>query len=463
MARRPVELYGLGPAERSVPGHRRGTDAAAHGSGARVAHRPQVPPPQAAAGGGHLCAVQLHNGVLPCLPPDGKSYKETTTFDFQATSIPEFSESLLKSEKADALLPVGVIYGPNGGGKTNLLLALSCLISTVVKPIYELEKAREKIIIQQKISAAPFYFNEISRKMPTEFEVYFRQEKNEYRYNLSICGDDIVEESLYWKSIGGKRTGMVFDREGAEITLGASINKASINRSVNPKMPYLSFLAINYDIPVIVEVQKWFESCIVKNYANPIADRQIMFSDDESYRKRIVRALNDVDIDVSGYRYDEENHELYTQRMIEGKIYELSFNDESDGTKKMIAALPVILLALQEGRLVIIDELDAKLHPKLLRYVISLFKNKNVNKKGAQLLFTSHDMTTMKNTVFRRDEIWFAAENERHESEIYSLYEIRRENNERVNSTAAYDKQYLEGRYGADPYLTNMLAGGDWQ
>lgn len=392
-----------------------------------------------------------------------KSYKETTTFDFQATSIPEFSESLLKSEKADALLPVGVIYGPNGGGKTNLLLALSCLISTVVKPIYELEKAREKIIIQQKISAAPFYFNEISREMPTEFEVYFRQGKNEYRYNLSICGDDIVEESLYWKAIGGKRKGMVFDREGAEITLGASINKASINRSVNPKMPYLSFLAINYDIPVIVEVQKWFESCIVKNYANPIADRQIMFSDDESYRKRIVRALNDVDIDVSGYRYDEENHELYTQRMIEGKIYELSFNDESDGTKKMIAALPVILLALQEGRLVIIDELDAKLHPKLLRYVISLFKNKNVNKKGAQLLFTSHDMTTMKNTVFRRDEIWFAAENERHESEIYSLYEIRRENNERVNSTAAYDKQYLEGRYGADPYLTNMLAGGDWQ
>lgn len=392
-----------------------------------------------------------------------KSYKEITTFDFQATSIPEFSESLLMSEKADALLPVGVIYGPNGGGKTNLLLALSCLISTVVNPIYELEKAREKVIIQQKVSAAPFCFDEISKEMPTEFEVYFRQGKNEYRYNLSICGDEVVEEALYWKAIGGKRTGMVFDREGSEITLGASINKASINRSVNPKMPYLSFLAINYDIPVIVEVQKWFESCIVRNYANPIADRQIMLSDDEAYRKRIVRALNDVDIDVTGYRYDEENHELYTQRKIEGKIYELSFRDESDGTKKMIAALPVILLALQEGRLVIIDELDAKLHPKLLRYVISLFKNGNVNKKGAQLLFTSHDMTTMKNTVFRRDEIWFAAENERHESEIYSLYEIRRENNERVNSTAAYDKQYLEGRYGADPYLTNMLAGGEWQ
>jgi len=109
---------------------------------------------------------------------------------------------------------------------------------------------------------------------------------------------------------------------------------------------------------------------------------------------------------------------------------------------------------------VVIDELDAKLHPKLLRYVISLFKNPRINKYGAQLLFTSHDMATMKNTVFRRDEIWFAALNKNHSSEIYSLYEIRREDNERVNSTAAFDKQYLEGRYGADPYLQNMLSGG---
>ena len=111
--------------------------------------------------------------------------------------------------------------------------------------------------------------------------------------------------------------------------------------------------------------------------------------------------------------------------------------------------------------MVIIDELDAKLHPKLLRYVISLFKNKEINKYGAQLLFTSHDMYTLKNTIFRRDEIWFAAENASHESEIYSLHEIRGEDNDRIKNTAAYDKQYLEGRYGADPYLSNML-GGDF-
>lgn len=157
-----------------------------------------------------------------------------------------------------------------------------------------------------------------------------------------------------------------------------------------------------------------------------------------------------------------DSKHLFTQRTINGKVYELPFEAESDGTKKMIAALPVLMVALQEGRTVVVDELDAKLHPKLLRYVIQMFKNQELNKKGAQLLFSSHDLTTMKNTVFRRDEIWFAAMNDNHESEIYSLYEFRQEDNTRVKSTAAFDKQYLEGRYGADPYLSNMLTGRDW-
>lgn len=392
-----------------------------------------------------------------------KSYKAETTFDFQAAAIPEFGASLLGEEKGGKLLPVGVVYGPNGGGKSNLLQALSCLITTVVKPIYDLEKTRENIVIQQKAECEPFLFDDISCNDPTKLEVYFRQGKSEYRYCLVLKEDEVVSEALYWRTIGGKRTGMVFERKESDIRLGASINKASINKSVNPKMPYLSFLAINYDIPVIAEVQKWFESCVIRNYANPVVDSTVMISKNEDVKKRIVQALNDMGIDLTGYRFDENEKQLYTQRTVNGKNYELKFMDESDGTQKLIAVLPVLLMALREGRLVIIDELDAKLHPKLLRYVIAMFKNPKLNQNGAQLIFTSHDVTTMRNTVFRRDEIWFAAENEKHESEIYSLYEIRREDNERVNNTAAYDKQYLEGRYGADPYLKNMLTGGDWE
>ena len=392
-----------------------------------------------------------------------KSYKEETTFDFQAAAIPEFSASLLGEEKSGRLLPVGVVYGPNGGGKSNLLQALSCLITTVVKPIHDLEKTREDIVIQQKAECEPFLFDDTSHDKPTEFQVYFRQGKNEYRYYLALKEDEVVSEALYWRAIGGRKTGTVFEREGSNITLGVSINKASINTSVNPKMPYLSFLAINSDIPVIAEVQKWFESCVIRNYANPVVDSTVMISKNDDVKKRIVQALNDMGIDLTGYRFDENEKQLYTQRTVNGKSYELRFMDESDGTQKLIAVLPVLLMALREGRLVIIDELDAKLHPKLLRYVIAMFKNPKINQNGAQLIFTSHDVTTMRNTVFRRDEIWFAAENDNHESEIYSLYEIRREDNERVNNTAAYDKQYLEGRYGADPYLRNMLTGGDWE
>lgn len=389
-----------------------------------------------------------------------KSYKGETTLDFQAATLPEFRETLITEEKAADLLPVNVIYGPNGGGKSNLLQALSCVISTIVKPVSELGKNRQNLILQHKVDVVPFLFDQISANEPTEFRMFFRIAKNEYCYYISIKNDEIISESLYRKTITGKKSAMIFEREAEGITLGSSINKKSINTSVNPKMPYLSFLAINYDIPVISEVMPWFESCIIRSYANPMVEQQIIFAKDDLYKDQFIRALNDMDIDITDFRYDENSHQLFMKRSLGAAEYELPFADESDGTRKLIAALPVILLALREGRMVIIDELDAKLHPKLLRYVISLFKNKEINKYGAQLLFTSHDMYTLKNTVFRRDEIWFAAENDAHESEIYSLHEIRGEDNDRIKCTAAYDKQYLEGRYGADPYLSDMLGGG---
>ena len=390
-----------------------------------------------------------------------KSYKDETTFDFRAMAIPEFQDALIRQEKAEDLLPVSAVYGPNGGGKTNLLQAFFCLINLVVKPIHALEKNRQPMIFQQGSSAAPFMLDESSANEPTIFQVFFRVDEKEYQYYISLK-EEIVFESLLWRTLGGKKTGLIFERDGQKIELGASISKASINLDVNPKMPYLSFLAINYNIPVIAEVQNWFESCITQSYANPRAKNIVLVSKNEATKESLIYALNDVGIDLSGYRYDEDSKHLFTQRTINGKVYELPFEAESDGTKKMIAALPVLMVALQEGRTVVVDELDAKLHPKLLRYVIQMFKNPELNKKGAQLLFSSHDLTTMKNTVFRRDEIWFAAMNDNHESEIYSLYEFRQEDNTRVKSTAAFDKQYLEGRYGADPYLSNMLTGRDW-
>ena len=390
-----------------------------------------------------------------------RSYRGETTLDFQAAALPEFRETLISSEHATDLLPVNVVYGPNGGGKSNLLAALACVISTVVSPVLQLGKTRRAFVLQQNIPVVPFRFDDVSRTEPTEFRLFFRAGDNEYGYYLAWKDGAICEESLYRKALSGKKPAMIFEREAHAIELGYSIRKQNINRSVNPKMPYLSFLAINYDIPAITEAMQWFEGCIIQSYARPAADAAFSFLQNDTEKKALIQALNDMDIDITDLRLEEQSHRLYTTRRIDGTTYELSFDEESEGTQKLITALPVLLLALSEGRMVIIDELDAKLHPKLLRYVIQMFQNRDINRHGAQLLFTSHDMYTMKNTVFRRDEIWFAAENHAHESELYSLYEIRGEDHQRIKNTAAYDKQYMEGRYGADPYLSNLL-GGDF-
>lgn len=391
-----------------------------------------------------------------------KSYKNETIFDFQAGELSEFKESLIKDDKATPLLPVSVVYGPNGGGKTTLLQALSCLITMVVFPIHELKKNRMNLIVQQRVNCEPFLYDEKSKNEPTEFNLYFRKNNNEYRYYVAIKNDIVVSESLFRRGIGAKKTAVIFTREENNIDLGASIGKSGINTDVNPKMLFLSFLAINYNISVIVEVQEWFESCVIRNYANPITDLKIMNNENESFKKPFLNLLNEMGIDVCDYRYDSEKEDFLLTRKVNNVDYSLSLSKESAGTRKLFGSLPILMIALQTGRLAIIDELDAKLHPKLLRYIISLFTDPKINKFGAQLLFTSHDMSTMSNEVFRRDEIWFAALDDEHSSELYSLYEIRKEDGKRVNATASYNKQYLEGRYGADPYFKKMLDWGDW-
>lgn len=396
-----------------------------------------------------------------------KSYKDETIFDMQATTCKEFADSLLSEKGVSSdLLPVCAIYGPNGGGKSNLLQALVCLISSVVKPLILLNQ--EKVLPWQLYHAgcAPFAFDETSKKEPTEFEVFFRTEGYEYRYQLSVFNGVVVFESLYRKKYGGKKPTFLFEREKDNIRLGASINKAKLNTVVNNKMPYLSFLAINYNLPSINLAANWFYSCVIKNYTDPISELSFSLPDNQDFKKNIIKMLNNLAINISDFHFqkaedNEKAFKLFVNRLINGKKYELDITEESGGTQKLFFALPLIILALNEGRLFIADELDAKLHPKLLRAIIMLFKNPKINTKGAQLLFTSQDLSTMNNDVFRRDEIWFACRKEDESSDLYSLYDIQNENTTRVNATAAFNKQYLEGRYGADPYLKQMLDWGE--
>ena len=167
-------------------------------------------------------------------------------------------------------------------------------------------------------------------------------------------------------------------------------------------------------------------------------------------------------MDITNFRVEEkedERIEVYTRHVVDGYEFELNLSEESSGTKKLFGLLPFIADSLVSGTTLVIDELDAKIHPVLLRHVIMLFNDMKINRHGAQLIFTSHDLSTMNSEVFRRDEIWFVAKGNRQNSKLYSLVEFKNEKGESVRKDAKFDKQYLEGKYGADPYLRKII---DW-
>ena len=183
----------------------------------------------------------------------------------------------------------------------------------------------------------------------------------------------------------------------------------------------------------------------------------------DSVKALMLDMIREMDLDIVDFRVEEkedERIEVFTTHIVNGYETELNLFDESSGTRKLFGLLPFIAKSLQNGTVLVIDELDAKIHPVLLRYVIMLFNNMEINQRGAQLLFTSHDLTTMNSELFRRDEIWFVAKGRGQESQLYSLVEFKNDRGESVRKDARFDKQYLEGKYGADPYLKRII---DWR
>lgn len=217
---------------------------------------------------------------------------------------------------------------------------------------------------------------------------------------------------------------------------------------------------MNTDLEPIEEAAGWFLDCVFLDYNSFFLEHLLENLLDEKESPEITRFLKAVDVHVDGFRVerdtDARRQRVYVKHRVGGSEYELRLSEESAGTQKLMGLASFIMNALEEGGTVLVDELDAKLHPKLLRYVILLFKDPEVNKGGAQLVFTSQDVSTMRNDVFRRDEIWFAARDKDEASQLWSLSDLHEPNGNLVSKNAAFDRQYLAGRYGADPYLTRI-------
>lgn len=393
-----------------------------------------------------------------------KSIRDEMTFYMQAAAISEHEDKVIMDKNGEQFLPVSAIYGPNGGGKSNVLEALHTVAAKVLRPLYATGDNEERVFLQKKLLIEPFAFSEEMKNEPTEFEVFFRTELAEYRYILHVKREIVVYECLDRVKLETGRRSALFERNTEETILKGVFAKLKISDELSGTLPLLSYLGITYKKnEVVKDVLEWFEYGIdFLNYGNPIEELRMAVLNSEDVKQLMLDMIQEMDLDIVDFRVVKDENDridVYTKHMVEVYEAELNLFDESSGTKKLFGLMPFIAESLLSGTTLVIDELDAKIHPVLLRHIIMMFNDMNINKKKAQLIFTSHDLSTMNSEVFRRDEIWFVAKGNAQNSQLYSLVEFKNEKGESVRKDAKFDKQYLEGKYGADPYLRRII---DW-
>lgn len=393
-----------------------------------------------------------------------KSIRDEMTFDMQAAAISEHEDRVIKDRDGELYLPVSAIYGPNGGGKSNVLEALHTLAAKVLRPLYATDDNNNRSFQMKKILIEPFAFGEKEKEAPTEFELFFRTKMAEYRYVLTVKKDIVLYERLDRVKFDTGRRSALFERSSEGIGLKGEFARLKISDELSETLTLLSYLGITHKKNEVVnDVLNWFEYGIdFLNYGNPIQELSMAIATSEEVKTLFLEMIQEMDLDIANFRVEEkedERIEVYTKHIVDDCEFELKLSEESSGTKKLFGLLPFIANSLVSGTTLVIDELDAKIHPILLRHIIMMFNDMKINQHGAQLIFTSHDLSTMNSEVFRRDEIWFVAKGNRQNSKLYSLVEFKNEKGESVRKDAKFDKQYLEGKYGADPYLRKII---DW-
>ena len=393
-----------------------------------------------------------------------KSIRDEMTFDMQATAISEHEDRVIKDKDGELYLPVSAIYGPNGGGKSNVLEALHILAAKVLRPLYATDDNSYHPFQMKKILIEPFAFGAEEKEAPTEFELFFRTKTAEYRYVLTVKKDIVLYERMDRVKLDTGRRSALFERSDEGIELKGVFAKLKISDELSETLTLLSYLGITYrKNEVIKDILNWFEYGIdFLNYGNPIQELRMAIANSDDVKSLVLDMIQEMDLDIVNFCVEEmenERIEVYTKHIVDGYESELNLSDESSGTKKLFGLLPFIADSLASGTTLVIDELDSKIHPALLRHIIMMFNDMEINRHGAQLIFTSHDLSTMNSEVFRRDEIWFVAKGNRQNSKLYSLVEFKNDKGESVRKDAKFDKQYLEGKYGADPYLRKII---DW-
>ena len=392
-----------------------------------------------------------------------KSFKDENCLDMEATSLKEHEYNVAKIDNGE-YLKVSAIYGANASGKTNVLQAFDYM----KKRILVSDDSKKNSPIDEE-NVYSFMIN--NDPIALEVEIVAKNNKI-YKYGFELVKDNIISEWLYEKRVN--KFYSIFERENNNIKMMKD-NKLSKLANIDERTLFLNIYSkIDKDNEDFNNVYDWFVNSTYLDLGNPNFERLInnrvslKILSDENYKKELLKFIKTFDSGIEGIKTTPDsieavksNNGIIDIEVIHkgenGELKALPFYLESNGTRKMFHLFDFFMDALKNGMVLFVDELDAKLHPLLTRYIINLFHNSETNKGNGQLIYSTHDTVNLNKETFRRDEIWFAEKDKDGISEIYALSDYILEDDKnagkKVRNDATYNKDYLTGRYGAIPVL----------
>lgn len=381
-----------------------------------------------------------------------RSIKESAVISFAASKDKSLEAYLLPLDAKKSLLPVIAIYGANAAGKSNVLHAMMTMRDMVVGEAAKASKG-------QKLPWEPFG----STKEPTSFEIVFTYQNIRYAYGFSFDDKKIYSEYLYHWPNG--REALIFSRENDEYEFRENVNEQITLSNRTPENKLYLVSSNDWNLPQTENAYKWFlEKLTFLMEEEPATSEtvaQIVSGDDKKARILKELLLADLGItDVTIKNLSGKNPTIMTTHRIlredeSVEYFQLSMDQESAGTQHFFARIGGWLQALENGALLVVDEIEDSLHPLLTKRLVEMVQDKTVNTNGAQLLFTTHDAMLLDLDFFRRDQIWFAEKDDRScATELFPLTSFSPRKGENVR------RGYLKGRFGAIPFI-----GGDvlWQ
>lgn len=407
-----------------------------------------------------------------------KSFRENTVLDLSATRVTENSNHVI-SVGTEKLLPVAAIFGANASGKSNVVEALRFMSAYVLGSFAFGGESNEKKSKSRILKQKSFLFDTYSRENVSSFEVYFVLSKNEeikyYNYGFTLDQNGIVEEWLNTKAKTAREYSLIFYRNTLENQLDLSglpqDHQENIKIALEQETLIVS-LGAKLKIPKLKLIRDWFYNFNFTDFGDPIENAFLSrvippgFEEEKEVQDNVIKYFSAFDSSIVGFdvenivsgdnQQDSEHIKIDAVHKIANstETVAIPLAEESAGTLKMFALYPPLQDALENGGVLVVDELNARLHPLLVRLFLITFLNPETNPKHAQLIFTTHDVWQLANSSLRRDEIWFTEKNSEGVSSLYSLVDFENSDGTKIRKDENYEKNYLLGKYGGIPNLS---------